>query len=62
MNEQEQNIKINGFHTGYLLFGNVCENCENNTLGYDLRKRIKCLSDECPLVSISLHNQDKISS
>lgn len=62
MNEQEHNLKLNGFHTGYLLFGNVCENCDNNTLGFILRKRIKCLDPgKCPLVGATISNTDKIS-
>ena len=43
--------KLNGFHSGYLLYGATCENCDNNTLGYKLRKRIKCLEPgKCPIV------------
>lgn len=56
--KQEPKIKVNGFHAGYLLFGSICEQCINNTLGYTLRKRIKCLDPkECPLVNTNHHNQ-----
>lgn len=54
--------KLNGFHSGYLLFGKVCENCENNMLRYVLRKHIKCLGSECPISLLNRNTEELIEN
>lgn len=50
INDKQFNNKMNGFHSGYLIFGATCENCINNQTGYTLRRRIKCGDPkECPV-------------